>query len=52
MPALEDELYDLAADPHEMANQVADQAEVAERMRREIEAKLAQHGARIVSSGQ
>jgi len=50
MPALEDELYDLAADPHEMANQAADQAEVAERMRREIEAKLAQHGGRIVPS--
>ena len=33
-----------------MANQAADQAEVAERMRREIEAKLAQHGGRIVPS--
>lgn len=47
IPPLEDELYDLAADPRETANQVADQAQVAERMRREIEAKLAQHGGRI-----
>ncbi|HEY5897075.1 MAG TPA: sulfatase-like hydrolase/transferase [Burkholderiales bacterium] len=46
-PPLEDELYDLAADPHETANQVADQAELAERMRRRIEAELAHHGGRI-----
>ena len=47
IPPLEDELYDLAADPHEAVNRIAAEAEVASRMRREIQAKLEKHAGRI-----
>ena len=46
IPPLEDELYDLAADPREGSNQIATQAQVARRMRKEIEAQLEQHAGR------
>jgi arylsulfatase A-like enzyme len=46
IPPLEDELYDLAADPREGSNQIATQAQVAGRMRKEIEAQLAQRAGR------
>jgi arylsulfatase A-like enzyme len=43
MPALEDALYDLVADPTEGSNQIRSQPERASGMRKEIEARLAQH---------
>ena len=47
MPPLQDELYDLSADPWETSNQRALQADVAARMQREIEARLREHGGRL-----
>lgn len=47
MPVLEDALYDLAADPRETRNQITTEAQLAGRMRREIDAKLAQHAGPI-----
>ena len=46
IPPLEDELYDLAADPHEGSNQIAAQPHIAGRMRREIEVQLEQQAGR------
>jgi hypothetical protein len=47
MPPLEDALYDLAADPRETSSQIALQPRRAARMRKEIEARLREHGGRI-----
>jgi len=47
IPPLEDGLYDLAADPRETVNQIGARAELAGRMRQEIEARLEQHAGRI-----
>lgn len=46
IPPLEDALYDLAADPRETSNQISTQAQLAGRMRKEIEAQLVQHAGR------
>lgn len=47
MPPLEDELYDLGADPHEWHSLAQSNPAVASRMRSAIEAKLAQKGRRL-----
>lgn len=47
MPPLEDALYDLAADPRETSSQIALQPRLAARMRKEIDARLREHGGRI-----
>lgn len=47
MPVLEDGLYDLAADPWEMRNRIPLEPQLAARMRKEIESKLAQYGRRV-----
>ena len=44
MPALHDELYDLAADPGERVNRIADEPAVTQRLRQLIDAELARHG--------
>ena len=47
MPVLEDELYDLSADPHEWHNLVHASPALGARMREAIDAKLAEHGGPI-----
>ncbi|HEY2590751.1 MAG TPA: sulfatase, partial [Steroidobacteraceae bacterium] len=44
MPALQDELYDLAADPGEQVNRAVEQPAVVQRLRELIDAELARHG--------
>jgi arylsulfatase A-like enzyme len=44
MPALHDELFDLAADPGEQVNRIAEEPVVAQRLRMLIDAQLARHG--------
>lgn len=45
MPRLNDELYDLSADPLELTNRLREEPSKTERLRALIESQLAQHGA-------
>jgi arylsulfatase A-like enzyme len=47
MPKLHDELYDLAADPAELTNQISHQPDEAARLRKLIDTELAVHGAAV-----
>jgi arylsulfatase A-like enzyme/uncharacterized membrane protein YhaH (DUF805 family) len=47
LPQLKDELYDLSTDPWETQNQMPARPDVAAKMKRVIETRLAQHGGRV-----
>jgi arylsulfatase A-like enzyme len=47
MPPLNDQLYDLSADPNEQANQISDFPDEAQRLRGVIAAELLRHGAAV-----
>jgi hypothetical protein len=47
MPALHDELYDVAADPGELTNRIATEPGEAERLHKLIAAELSLHGGAV-----